>query len=541
MRKLLLTPVLLLALAAPASAGDRYVDDSGQNNLSTCTNATAPCRTIAYALTQAGAGDTIHIGGGTYGEAVLLADGKSVVAGNFNAPATAGAAIVDGSAGTAIQSSTSGQIKGLRLRGDTNGLLVSAGTPTVTNVVFDDPSPNPTGRMRVTGGGPAKVVDSTFTGTGAVTSDWGVYLSGSGTAQVSNSKFTALSHALIGIGGFTSLEATGNDIEIDGATGLNVGAGLLMVDGPLVATGNTIKAGGAGNTNGIYLADSRGTLRRNRVTGASRTGVEAHAATKPIVLEGNVIADSAGYGVGISALSGPFTLSGNTIVGNERAIRFSGGTLTVDSTIVDAGAIEPSGGGVCEIAFSRGPTTAGSSCQTFQTAAAPGFVGAGDYRLAAGSPLIDAGNPAAPAAGATDLAGLARALDGDGDCTPRRDIGAYETAAKACSPAAKQAAPRLSGLRIAKRVRRGRRSVVRFKLDRAAKVTLRFERLLKRGKRKLVLRKAVRGKAGANKVRLPARIKRQKLRIGGYRVTAVATADGLRSPLSTRKFRVIRR
>jgi hypothetical protein len=52
----------------------------------------------------------------------------------------------------------------------------------------------------------------------------------------------------------------------------------------------------------------------------------------------------------------------------------------------------------------------------------PGFVNAaaGDYRLAAGSPLIDAGDPAGPAAGdsLTDLAGNARVAGG------RLDIGA---------------------------------------------------------------------------------------------------------------------
>jgi len=64
------------------------------------------------------------------------------------------------------------------------------------------------------------------------------------------------------------------------------------------------------------------------------------------------------------------------------------------------------------------------------TPAAPGFADAAglDFRLVAGSPLIDAGEPGALAAGQStvDLAGLARLVDGNGDGEARRDIGAYE-------------------------------------------------------------------------------------------------------------------
>ncbi|MBJ7355479.1 MAG: PKD domain-containing protein [Thermoleophilaceae bacterium] len=52
---------------------------------------------------------------------------------------------------------------------------------------------------------------------------------------------------------------------------------------------------------------------------------------------------------------------------------------------------------------------------------------AGDYRPTTGSPLIDAGDPAAVVAvGATDIDELDRLYDGDADLTDRLDIGAYE-------------------------------------------------------------------------------------------------------------------
>jgi hypothetical protein len=59
----------------------------------------------------------------------------------------------------------------------------------------------------------------------------------------------------------------------------------------------------------------------------------------------------------------------------------------------------------------------------------PMFVNpASDFRLQMTSPLIDAGTPG-PLSGSestTDLDGNPRLVDGNGDSTPRRDLGAYE-------------------------------------------------------------------------------------------------------------------
>jgi hypothetical protein len=74
----------------------------------------------------------------------------------------------------------------------------------------------------------------------------------------------------------------------------------------------------------------------------------------------------------------------------------------------------------------------------------PRFVGAGDFRLRHDSPLIDAGSPGAPGAGAsaTDTAGHARVVDGDAASGARRDMGGFEyqrrapVATSAVSPAA---------------------------------------------------------------------------------------------------------
>jgi PKD domain-containing protein len=60
----------------------------------------------------------------------------------------------------------------------------------------------------------------------------------------------------------------------------------------------------------------------------------------------------------------------------------------------------------------------------------PAFVNAAahDYRLSPVSPLIDAAQPGnlEPGDPTVDLAGTRRVLDGSGDCSPRRDMGAFE-------------------------------------------------------------------------------------------------------------------
>lgn len=49
-----------------AAAGDRYVDPLTGSDTGDCSNNAAPCLTIAYAVAQAAAGDTVHLAAGTY-------------------------------------------------------------------------------------------------------------------------------------------------------------------------------------------------------------------------------------------------------------------------------------------------------------------------------------------------------------------------------------------------------------------------------------------------------------------------------------------
>lgn len=77
-------------------------------------------------------------------------------------------------------------------------------------------------------------------------------------------------------------------------------------------------------------------------------------------------------------------------------------------------------------------TGTGSTSQTNDLHVSPDFLSpaTGNYELAAGSPLIDAGTPGGLSAGepSTDLIGNPRILAGNGSCSGRRDLGAYEYA-----------------------------------------------------------------------------------------------------------------
>jgi hypothetical protein len=574
-----LAAALALVLCATASAATRYVDDSGTNSPK-CLNPGAPCKTIAYTLQEADSQDTVEVGGGTYAEQVVLGAGASLVGSNFSPAVTGGPAIVDGGAGTAVTSSTDGGIRKLSLRGQDGGLKVTGGAPTISQVAFDDPQAVSAGRLQITGGNPIRVAGSTFAGVGTAQFDTGIDISPGykGSITVAASTLTHLNVAIgdgAGLTGATVLDLHDNTISVHGALGNVYGEGVISGSSKITARNNVLSGVAPGISQGFNLNDVAAKLQANRFSGFA-TAVNLFTPSNPVTMSGDLIVNNA-VGIDTSVLTAPVTLTNETIVDNAKQIAILSGPISVDSSIIGAGGIE---GSDCTITFSRGPTTTGNSCQAFQTSADPAFAGAGDYHLSAASPLIDAGNPAPPPPGEFDFDGQARLTDGDGDCTARRDMGVFEHAASAsctapagpagpAGPSGRSvanetngaaAAPRLTSLRIARRVRAARRASVSFRLDRAASVSLRVERLL--GGRKLgrrcvgiargariarsrrctrasaILRLRRSGHAGANTLKLPARIHGRPLLRGSYRLVAVATDAGRSSLPARRGFHV---
>ena len=182
----------------------------------------------------------------------------------------------------------------------------------------------------------------------------------------------------------------------------------------------------------------------------------------------------------------------------------------------------------------------------------PGFAdsAAGDYRLRAGSPLIDAGDP--DSASGADLDGSPLIADGNGDGSARRDIGAFElqpapvgappTPTPTPAPAADTAAPVIGGFRAAKsRIRVAHGTRFRYTLSENARVTLRFRRIGAHGRQSAVgtLKRA--GSKGLNRVRFSGRIGRRALLPGRYRVVATAVDPaGNRSTPKVARLRIVR-
>ena len=78
--KTTLATIILLCLALPALAADRYVRKTGNDGSSTCSTG-APCLTIARGVQVMAGGETLYIGGGTYNERQIVLD-KSGSAGS---------------------------------------------------------------------------------------------------------------------------------------------------------------------------------------------------------------------------------------------------------------------------------------------------------------------------------------------------------------------------------------------------------------------------------------------------------------------------
>jgi uncharacterized protein (TIGR03382 family) len=372
--------------------------------------------TVQAAIGAASAGDTVLVSPGTYGENLTFA-GKAITVTSTDG---AGATIVDGGGAGPVVQFVTGEGPGSVLSGFTlrNGFSDEGG-----GVRIMDASPTVTGNRIVgnracAGGGVAigfgspllqgnTISGNTQAGCSGGIGGGGISVRGACTARIVGNLIT--DNATSSAGGGVSLFASGAPVlraNVIAGNAAQSGGGVAMFNGSDVdVIGNVIVAnqarGGAGG--GIYWLIPT---------------------SSPRVLGNTIAANDALRGSGLFAdgYDGAAQVTNNVIVARAgQSAVYCGDFNDRSSPLLGFNDVwAPAGGlayeGICDV-----PAATNLSVD-------PAFVDAlaGDFRPAAGSPLVDAGTNGVPVLPGTDVRGAERLVDGDADGLSTIDIGAYE-------------------------------------------------------------------------------------------------------------------
>ncbi len=465
MRCRLILLCLTAALALPANAlasTTRYVSTTGSDKGS-CSP--AACKTIAYAIGQAAAGDTISIGPGTFEEGELKIEGKALDfvgagAGTASTYEQAHDTFIDGAKdeGPTITDTAGGSFSDLRIEGGVSTEFSNYGTRPALDlltassgsfsfalseiVATEPPPPTPPPEedvynyaaiwMRNFAKGATSTV--TITGLTVVESESGVF---------SENTALTLSHStIVGFGRGEGLELEGGATVSDtSVTGGAVGANLQP--GATSVLRDTI----AGNQDGIVLealngaSTSTATVRDSLVEALPSAGVENPSGAEVIA------SNNPGAAAHLTATGSTFVGYGKGVRSGIRVVAEPNDTATAQIFNTIAYGEDPTAPAAASDIFAEGPGTATVTAATssYSTAKAEqgatittlGSAGsiAGDpdftnpakdeFTLTSTSPLLERGDPSKVLSGELDLAGNPR-IDSDCRLGHAPDIGAYE-------------------------------------------------------------------------------------------------------------------
>ena len=525
-----LVGLVALAIFAPAAKADLYCV-----NTASCSGGTVdPNFQQALNDAQVHAGpDTVQLGPGTYDSSLGFSYSGSDPVAIIGAGATGSTTVSDSGAANGtdalhITGSTASTVSGLNLVVYGNGTPFGSGLDTVGSADNIDVVGAP-GSVNVIGitAGPASVI----------------------------------SHATV-------------LVPFNGGSGFNEG---VVTSPGTVVQDSTIDGDEAVN---VFGSGAPVTLRRLKIS-ADLESVFADTGTT-VSLQDSLILSGSSDSVGLAASQDPPVITADNVTmigpgtpGSIALLAHFGGSITFRNSIAVGYGTTFNTDSTSSISsdYSDYPGTrsgTGTITEAHQLNVDPGFANAsaGDYRLAAGSPLIDAGDPAGLAAGdsLTDLAGNPRLVGG------RLDIGAYEFQPPPPPVAKDTTAPVFSGVSetnkvfavgksatpiSAKKVKVG--TTFRYTLSEASKVRLVIAQKLpgrrvgkacrkptKRSQGKRCTRFVKKGTltrngtAGRNSVKFSGRIGRRALKPGRYRVTITATdTAGNVSKPATLPFRVV--
>ncbi len=446
---------VLLVAPACASAGTYFVSTSG-SNANNCTASGSACQTIAGALsrsrTDGTAPDTIKVAAGEYQADVKLND-------TADAGLTLTGAASSGASQTTIRQPDAAQACG-GMASNLCAIQVGSSSSVANDITIQHlavGTPSTAGDKRAfTMLSSNDVLSDVVVSMGLSTStEPGVQAEG---ANALLDRVT-IDGTWNGAGVLGATDLTVQDSNVAGGCGgIFCSPAIKLLGGPMTTSGGppprqlTVRrsrlriplAGGfvveAGATANVLIDSSL-------ITGGD-TGVSVDAGGQfsnvPGAIEAQIRNSTIDPGTpGATDSTTPVGVRAN---GHETT---SSATATIDSSTILHADLAPvtSNGGTASITCTfndvlapSGATPTGLNCPVGSngntSAQAALFVGGNpfDYHLAPGSAGIDTGNPAAlsGAESATDLDGVPRVRDGNGDCTAVRDKGAFERAAANC-------------------------------------------------------------------------------------------------------------